>query len=490
MGRTGAWPWIWGGAAVALAGAVALVRWDIAQRREAFQADARAAHRLLSQRAAQHEAILATLALLGTAEAAPDHPEQRLPALYPQLLRVLRRDAATPWPDVALQDAENRSRAARRAELAALDANAGRYTLVQAGTPASFALVIDAQRLAPWGDWPIVRGGPVAVRLVQGAQTLVLQAGPEAAAQPGGLTPGFVFAKTLSAESQPFELQLQRATGPSQWPWAWLLAWTGAVALGTTGLAAWLRARRARRRAEELLRLSQVARLNALGEMAAGVAHELNQPLAAMAANAQAARRLLDEDPPVLDEARRALVAATGQARRAAEVVARLRRRVEAPDQAGALSPSSLQATARHVLDLLEPEIRRRGVTVELSGHCEPVLADPVALEQIVHNLVSNALYALDEVPAGERGLSVMLASEAGRGLLTVLDTGPGIAPDALPRLFEPFYTTRRDGLGLGLSLCESLAQAMNGTLSASSARPRGAQFRLALPLVTAKEPT
>lgn len=483
----GAWRWIVGGLALALAGGWALVRWDIAQRREAFQTDARAAHRLLSQRAAQHEAILATLALLGGADAGPDHPEQRLPALYPQLLRVLRRDAATPWPDAALQAAEERSRAERRAALAAVDAAAGRFTLVQAGTPASFALVVDAQRMAPWGDWPVVRGGPVAVRLVLGGQTLVLQAADEAAA-PAGLTPGFVFAKTLSAESQPFELQLQRATGPSQWPWAGLAAWAAAVALGTASLAGWLQVRRARRRAEELLRLSQVARLNALGEMAAGMAHELNQPLAAMSANAQAARRLLDEDPPDLEPARRALVAATEQARRAAEVVARLRRRVETPDQAGVLTPTSLQATARHVLELLEPEIRRRGVAVELSGFCEPVMADPVALEQIVHNLVSNALFALDEVPAGERAMSMQLSAQDDRGVMEVRDSGPGIAPEALPHLFEPFFTTRRDGLGLGLSLCETLAQAMHGTLSAHAARPRGALFRLVLPLARSKE--
>ena len=481
MALRGRWAWGLGAAALGLAGAVALVRWDIAQRREAFQADARAAHRLLSQRAAQHEAVLATLVLLGPAPAAGDSPEQRLPALYPQLLKVLRRDAGADWPDAALQAAEARSRNARHAVVAAFDAAAGRYTLLQAGTPASYALVIDAQRLAPWDTWPIARGGPAAVRLAFDGQLLVLQAPPDAALRPSGLTDGFVFAKTLALDSQPFELQLQQATGPAQWPWRGLLGWAALVGLSTALLAGWQRARAARRRAEEQLRFAQVARLNALGEMAAGLAHELNQPLTAVSANAQAARRLLDEDPPELDDARRALVAASEQARRAAEVVARLRRRLEAPEQAGAAGPVSLVDSAQQVLQLLEAEVQRHGVTVEVNGSSDPVRADPVALQQILHNLVSNALLALDEVPAAERRLSLQIEP----GAITVRDSGRGIAPELLPRLFEPFFTTRAkgSGLGLGLSLCETLAQAMGGSLSAANAPPRGAAFRLTLPL-------
>lgn len=482
----GRWAWMLGAAALLGAGGVALVRWDIAQRREAFQADARAAHRLFSQRAAQHEAVLATLVLLGPAAAAAGNPEQRLPALYPQLLKVLRRDAGADWPEAALQAAEERSRSERRAVVAAFDAGAGRYTLLQAGTPASYALVIDAQRLAPWDTWPIARGGPAAVRLAYGGQTLELQTPPDASLRPAGLTDGFVFAKPLALESQPFELQLQQATGPAQWPWPRLAAWAAAVLLGSALLAGWQRARAARRRAEEQLRFAQVARLNALGEMAAGLAHELNQPLAAVSANAQAARRLLDEEPPELDDARRAIVAATEQARRAAEVVARLRRRLEAPEQAGAAVPVSLQDSARQVLQLLEPEIRRRGLTPEVNGSSAAVRADPVALQQILHNLVSNALLALDEVPAAERRLVLQIEP----GAITVRDSGPGIAPEALPRLFEPFFTTRPSGsgLGLGLSLCETLAQAMHGTLTAANATPRGAAFKLVLPLAAEPE--
>ena len=323
--------WWLAGAAVALLGALAIVRADIAARREAFQTDARVAHRLLSQRAVQHEAILATLTLLQPVVAGADLPEARLPAVYPQLLAVLRRDATLPWPDAALQAAEDRSRRSRHAELAAVDVALGQYTLVQAGTPGSFALRIAVQAMVPWDDWPVHKDGPVQVALVHGTQTLAVQAGAGIDDRPAGLTPGFVFAKTLAAPGQPFELQLRRATGPAQWPWVSLLAWLCGCAATVAGLAAWQRARQARRRAEALLRVDQVARLNAMGELAAGMAHELNQPLAAAMAGAQAARRLLDDDPPELDTARQALGQVVAQGRRAADVVARLRRQVESP---------------------------------------------------------------------------------------------------------------------------------------------------------------
>jgi len=111
------------------------------------------------------------------------------------------------------------------------------------------------------------------------------------------------------------------------------------------------------------------------------------------------------------------------------------------------------------------------------------VQADPVALEQIIHNLLANALQALAQVPARERALSIAMQTEGTHGVLTVCDSGTGIPADVLPRIFEPFFTTRSGGLGLGLSLCESLAADMNGTLTATNAAQRGALFRLSLPL-------
>ncbi|MEP7283054.1 MAG: ATP-binding protein, partial [Rubrivivax sp.] len=385
------------------------------------------------------------------------------------------------------QASEDHSRGAGRAALGPIDAASGQYTLVRAGEPSSFALRIDIQRMVPWDTWPLARDGPVRAELRHEARVIVLQPGSTVEARPAGLTAGFQFSKTLDAASQPFDLRLQRATGPAEWPWPWLAGWSLFSAAALAALAGGRRGSRERRRAVELLRVGQVARLNAMGELAGGMAHELNQPLAALLTGTQAAGRLLDDDPPALSEARRAMAQAAAQARRAADVVARLRRLVEAPDATPPRQVVDLAVALRAVLELLEPEIRRRGIQVSVEGRSSAVNADPVALEQIMHNLIGNAMKALDEVPTDDRHLSLTVATENGHGLLSVRDSGPGIDAEALPHLFEPFFTTRPKGqgvgLGLGLSLCESLAQRMAGSLSARHATPRGAEFRLTLPL-------
>ncbi len=464
-------------------GALWIARAELAQQREAFETDARIAHRLLSQRVLQHEAVMATLALLQPASDG-DPPEQRLPSVYPQVLGVQRRDRHAAWPDERLRAAEAESRQLRRAVLAGLDLPRGRYQLVLGADPTSYALQIDMRSMVPWSEWPMKPDtSPTRVTLEHGSQSLVLQPGR---GQEGGWR--FEFRKHLPASSQPFDLVALRQVGPGDLPWAWMASWAALVAALMTALLSWQRQRAKRRRAEELLRLGQVARLNALGELAAGMAHELNQPLTAVLANSQAASRLLDEDPPELATARGAMTQAVEQARRACDVVGRLRRAVQRPDLSAQVQAVALQEAVRNALYLLEPECQRRHVSPALEALASSltVLAEPVALEQIIHNLLMNALQALEQVPAAERSLRVALAQADGQGVLTVSDSGPGIPAELLPRIFEPFFSTRSDGLGLGLSLCETLATSMGGTLSAAPQAPRGAQYRLALPLAPA----
>lgn len=500
--RPGRTKWLLGWLAVTLLGAMAAIRWDIAQRREAFEADARVAHRLLSQRAAQHEAILGTLVLLAQPlgpGAGTERPERRLPALYPQLLDAWRRDRGEGWQGPQAQvlaEAEARSRASGRAELGDVDVQAGRYTVVMAGEPVSFALQIEARRLLPPAGWPFEHAPIVRASLVRGTEELTLQSGvPERSPPtplplpPAGLTPGFVFSKRLATDSQPFELRVQRPTGPAEWPWTAIVAWAAGCALLLGAAASAHRSRVARRRAEAAVRIGRTARLNALGELAAGLAHELNQPLTAVLASTQAARRLLDDEPPDTHLLRQATRQASAQARRAADVLARLRTSIAAP-AAGepAPRPLSLRSITRQVLDLAEPEVRARGVRATIEGEAARALADPVAVEQIVVNLLDNALHALEGVPVQERRLVLRLSGDTGQAVLSVIDTGPGIAAEAMQRLFEPFYTTRAGGLGLGLSLSETLAQAMGGSLEAHQHLPRGAEFRLSLPLAPAEQ--
>ncbi len=476
--------WMCGGVLLALAGAVGLARLELARQFEAFETNARIVHRLLSQRVVQHDAVLETLALLQPPAVSASGPEQRLPALYPQILAVQRRKPEQAWPDAGLTSVEAESRQRKRPALGTVDFQAGQYQLLMAATPSSFVLTLDLRALVPWNDWPMERvRSPVRVALEHAGQQLMLQPGIDTDASSGWF---FEFRKQLAAESQPFEVVAQQRVGWAELPWLRMLAWTLAVAAVLTLLRQFLWQRAEQQRSQALLRLGQVARLNSLGELAAGMAHELNQPLTAVLANTQAAQRLLADDPPELATARGAMQQASAQARRAAEVLGRLRRSVERPDPAAHIQSLSLNEAVQRALYLLEPECQRRGLApvVQAGGNVQ-VQAEPVALEQIVHNLLMNALQALEQVPAGERHLTLSLQQQADKGELTVADSGPGIAPEVLPHIFEPFYTTRQDGLGLGLSLCESLASGMGGTLSVSAVVPRGTRFSLQLPLAS-----
>lgn len=545
-----------------LLGGGALVRFDIAERRARFQDEARTVHRLLSQQSAQHEAILASLVTLdpgergdGESSRGPgvDHALQRLPAVYPQLLSIQRRADPLAWlPEwpghapvaaqagqageadqrgqggrggralvTALAEAESRSRAMpisrRSAVMTDFDPVLGRYALVLAGTPASYALWIDARQLVTTGQWPgrgpsaaaieASRPPRVEMRLATTGGLITLHdgsgatdpaTGADLAAQPFGLTEGFRFDEPIDSPAQPFLLSLRRATGPAEWPWRLLLPWALAAALLVAAVEAQRRARAAQRREAEIGRLSRIAQLNQLGELAAGIAHELNQPLAAVLSSTQAAQRLLPsdaaqsfEDDEALDTVRRAMGLAAGQARRAADVLGRFRRLVEQPGVGRVRERIDPLACVRQLVDLLSPELRREAISVQVGGEARDVRADPVALEQVLYNLIRNAIQALGgqtRTADRPRRITVQVSGSDSRVRLSVRDNGPGLSDDALARLFEPFYTTRDGGLGLGLALCESLARAQDGTIEAI-AHPDGAEFVLVLPAFRADEP-
>ena len=482
------WLLVW--AVAAGSGAAWLAQQRLQELHETFTTNARVAHRLLSQQLVQHDAILATLSLLQPAlsdDAVANASSSGLSKLYPQVLGVAQLRNDQPWPapwPAALSALEQQSVASGHAHMDASRLTAGKLFVVQAGQPASYALKLDLHATVPNEEWPYsANRSPVRIWLTQGDQSLVLQPGAQDAQAPGW---AWAVSKTLSSPSQVLELHERYKLHPRLLPWWSMLAWVLACALVVAALRAAWQQRAARQRAEQLLQYGQIARLNTLGELAAGMAHELNQPLTAILSNSQAARRLLDDAEPDVPAARQAMQQAAEQAKRASAVIGRLRRLVERPDTASQPQALPLPQAVADALHLLEPELRQRQVQLHAAAPTaplQPAQADPIALQQILHNLLLNALQALESVPMPERQLWIQYRQQGNDLLLTVQDNGPGIAPELRERLFTPFATTRAQGLGLGLTLSQGLAESMCGQLRLVDGNAlRGACFELQLP--------
>ena len=476
-------PWIAGWLLAAALGSLLLGQRALVALEEAFDADARSAYRLINHRAGQHDALLSTLALLRKGND-PARPEQRLQSVYPQIVSLQHRDANALWPQPALGLAEAESRKLGRAVLTEPAIGQGRYQLVMAGEPTSYAVQIDVRGMVPWGEWPMAaETSPVRVTLEHAGETFVLQPGETPAEGAGGWR--FSFVQALTSPSQPFDIVVQRQVGWGALPWSQMAAWSMFVALLLLATRALLRQRSDGERAHELLRLGQVARLNTLGELAAGMANDLNQPVTELLTNTRIAQRVLQEDPPDLLTGQLAVQAALGHAQRVSDVINRLRYAVRQPDKSTRMEDVDLLVLARRALHVLEPELRRHGIEARIEQDAQPisVRGDPLALEQIMVNLLLNAMQALDQVQISDRHLVVSLGKSDQHGHFIVRDTGPGMPTDVLPHVFEPFFTTREGGLGLGLTLSESMAHDMGGTLTAFNQLPHGAEFRLSLPL-------
>ena len=243
-----------------------------------------------------------------------------------------------------------------------------------------------------------------------------------------------------------------------------------------------------RKRAEEALRelgseLAHMNRLSMMGELAASLAHEITQPIASARNNARAAQNFLGMQPPDLGEVREALVCIVGDADRAGDIVDRIRDHIKkAPPRKDHFD---LNAAISEVIVLAQSAITRNGVSVRtrLMEAPLPVQGDRVQLQQVVLNLILNAVEAMGSVEAGARELLISTEQgQAGGVLVAVRDSGPGIDPDHLDRVFEAFYTTKSSGMGMGLAICRSIIKAHGGRLWAEPNEPRGAVFQFTLP--------
>lgn len=242
------------------------------------------------------------------------------------------------------------------------------------------------------------------------------------------------------------------------------------------------------RRTDELMatnqRLAHLNRVAAMTELATSIAHELNQPLAAILSNAQAARRLLQKSPPDVAEAIAALGDIVDDDRRAGTIIQRMRAMLKkgAPG-AGA---QDLNALAGEVARLVGNDALLRGAVLrlELAPLLPRVRGDGIQLQQVLLNLVVNALDAVADRPAGGRLVVVRTSCEGkDRVVLSTEDSGKGIAPEDRERVFEAFYTTKAEGLGVGLAISRTIVEAHGGRLWAESNPGAGATFRCALPV-------
>jgi len=245
----------------------------------------------------------------------------------------------------------------------------------------------------------------------------------------------------------------------------------------------------ARKRAEEELHeaqagLAHVTRVTALGELAASIAHEVNQPLAAVVTNAAACLHWLDRETPNLDEARGTVRSIIKDGSRAGEVIQRVRALVN--KTAGQKALLHLNEVVDEVITLVQHELfsHRVLLRLELAPALPLVLADRVQLQQVILNLVVNGIEAMQAVTDRPRELVIQThQDETHQILLTVRDCGIGIAADNADRLFNAFFTTKSSGMGMGLSICRSIVDAHGGRLSASGNVGPGAMFQFTLPL-------
>ncbi len=230
--------------------------------------------------------------------------------------------------------------------------------------------------------------------------------------------------------------------------------------------------------------LAHATRVTMLGELAASIAHEVSQPLAAITTHGEAGLRWLRRDIPNLDEACHAFEAMASNARRSSEIIRRIR--ALASKSEPTFAPLGINSLVVETIDLLDREVKRYGAVVkmDLSPGELTVNGDRVQLQQVLINLAVNGLQAMSSIQDRARELRLQTRIEEGRRVsITVEDSGVGISPEVAAKLFSAFFTTKAEGMGLGLSICRSIVEGHGGSISCAAPSARGASMQIALPV-------
>jgi C4-dicarboxylate-specific signal transduction histidine kinase len=229
--------------------------------------------------------------------------------------------------------------------------------------------------------------------------------------------------------------------------------------------------------------LAHVTRVATLGEMAASMVHELNQPLAAILNNAQAAEMLLEKAPPDLQEVKEALKDIVSDNLRARDVIRRLRAYVVKGDVKS--EPIQINELVKNVLFLVrnDANLHKLKITTNLAPELPEAQGDPVQLQQVLINLILNGVQAMNAMPStGELIISTSLVDK-GEMKVSVTDSGPGIDEEFAERIFDAFFTTKREGMGMGLSICRSILNAHGGRIWMQPRAEGGTIFSFSLPI-------
>ncbi len=284
--------------------------------------------------------------------------------------------------------------------------------------------------------------------------------------------------KTVASPTQPFLVSVSDSPAWAKLPW-WLIAspalfWALAIYLLTQYQAN----KRRRDIADLRARYAELTRLNTMGELAAGMVHELNQPLTAIMSYNQAAVRLIKQDNPA--QVPELLDAAVLQIKRIDALLSQFRQKLTS--ERAEYQRVDLQPLWQRVCTLLDNELQSGKIRVSshFADDLPQLYAPPLWVEQILHNIASNAIQAQTN---GAGWIHLEARSENNGIALTITDGGPGLSQEALEQVFIPFFTTRAQGVGLGMALADTLVQRLNGTIEVSNAPEGGASFRLWFPL-------
>jgi signal transduction histidine kinase len=277
---------------------------------------------------------------------------------------------------------------------------------------------------------------------------------------------------------------------PTAWErYRWqIVSIAGALLVQTLLIVSLFYERHRRRNAEAASRqhLSELAHMNrssTAGELSASIAHEMMQPLAAIVAGGNAGLRWLAKAKPNLDKARASFEGVIAAAEHAGNVIRSIRSMFKkSDDEKVGLNPNRL---IQEVLELSRANLRRRKISVEthLRTSLPEIIGNRVQLQQVVLNLLANAVDAIDSGTDGDRMLKITANRQEPSGVqITIEDSGPGIAPENMARIFEPFYTTKPQGMGMGLTICRSIVDAHGGCLVAAPSRLGGLAMQISLP--------